>query len=400
MGVLTPEEAYEILDFLTATYATKAFQDELRKAWKDAGDKRLKKVAASRAICSKHVYPLITRYGFEASAAGQCQMFSECSKALGQFSLATENSALIQWLLDPDVQEEKPMSTSDLMSLLSKGSTGWAPSSKAVAARAKLAARYERDGFVAPLVALTPREVASTLAAYKRFQEEHQPRLNRSTSNGMNHAWLPWLRDLARHPAILSAVAEALGSRNLYLWTSEFFARAPGKSQESGTGIGWHKDAEASISRLHPVDRRHYVTALLALSPCDRHHGCLMARPTPPGSRGAEGKEVYLELEPGEISLHGPSTPHMGGLNASEETRYCIALRYIRASVRDRDSERLGRNMAFLVSGEDDHNNFDLMPEVPGEATEDGMELRERIIRRREVSGTLHSNWAWGMQLS
>jgi len=318
-------------------------------------------------------------------------MFSACHRVVGDS--AADKFWVIQWLLDPEQQAEQPLPADKLSLLCGR----LAPSSSSVAARTELSARYERDGFVFPLSMLRPQEVATALAAYKRFQEEHQPRLPDSTSNAMHHAWLPWLRDLARHPAILSAVSEALCTENLYLWTSEFFARKPGRSQESSTGIGWHKDAEASLSRLSPIDRRHYVTVFVALSKCDRHHGCLLARPTPPGSKANSGKAVAMELEPGEFSLHGSSTPHTGGMNASDETRYGIALRYIRASTRDLDAKVLGKNMAFLVSGEDERQNFEAMPELPGEATDEGMALRAKILHRRSLGGTVHSCWAWGV---
>jgi len=393
---LLPEEALEILDALMAVYATEAFQRELRKAWDAAGQQHHKKVAAVKDICTWHTYPVVTSYGFKASAEGQREMLSRSQMALTKTPAAADKLYLLQWLQDPDQQAAQPLPPDVLRCLFS----GEAPLSKAVSARVALSERYHRDGFVFPIFALGPGEVAEVLARVKHFQAEYQPRLKDDTSNAMNHVWLPWMRDLARNPAILSAVGEVLCTHSIYLWTSEFFARAPGKSQESSTGIGWHKDVLASHSRLTPIDRRHYVTVFVALTKCDRHHGCLLARPTRPGvkANGGGGEEVCLELEPGEVSLHGPSTPHTGGLNASDETRYAIALRYIRASTRDLDSESLGKNTALLVSGEDEKHNFDAMPELPEEGTDAGIELREKILLRRGMGGTFHSAWTYGMR--
>mmetsp|Transcript_63318 Transcript_63318/g.147477 ORF Transcript_63318/g.147477 Transcript_63318/m.147477 type:complete len:165 (-) Transcript_63318:179-673(-) len=150
-------------------------------------------------------------------------------------------------------------------------------------------------------------------------------------------------------------------------------------------GIGWHKDADTAHCRLSPVDRRHWVTAFVALSMCDREHGCLRVRPTQRCGR-VDPELVDLELLPGEFSLHGPSTVHMGGLNSSDEIRYGVALRYVRASTRDTHAEVLGKDMALLVSGSGKQkNNFIDIPEVPGEATEEGRMLRESILRQRRI---------------
>jgi len=257
------------------------------------------------------------------------------------------------------------------------------PSREAVQARAEVRSRYELDGFASPMHALTPEEVGTALAGFKRFEEQHCSLLCDGGANAMNHVWLPWLRDLARHPQIVDAVAEVFCTKNVYLYNSQLLTRAPGKSQQTAMGVGWHKDADSHFCRLSPVDRRHWVTAFVALSMCDREHGCLRVRPTQRCGR-VDPELVDLELLPGEFSLHGPSTIHTGGLNRSAETRYCIALRYIRATTRDTHAEMLGRDMALLVSGED-KGNFDLIPDLPGEASEEGRRLRESILRRRRM---------------
>lgn len=266
-----------------------------------------------------------------------------------------------------------------------------APSPQAMAARRELRERYESEGFAAPLYALGPKDVASALSGFKRFEEEHFPTVEEGSATSMNHVWLPWLRDLARHPLIVSAVQEVFCTKNVYLYNSQLLARAPGKSQQTAMGVGWHKDADSVFSRLSPVDRRHWVTAFVALSMCDRDHGCLRVRPTQRGGLvSAELVPVDLELLPGEFSLHGPSTVHTGGLNSSDETRCCVALRYIRASTRDTHADVLGRDMVLPVSGKG-KGHFDLIPEVEGEATEDGRKLRADILRRRRMGPSAHS---------
>mmetsp|Transcript_28031 Transcript_28031/g.63473 ORF Transcript_28031/g.63473 Transcript_28031/m.63473 type:complete len:326 (+) Transcript_28031:90-1067(+) len=251
---------------------------------------------------------------------------------------------------------------------------------------AAICGRYEKEGFVSPLRALNAREVGDALAGFKRFQDEHCQLLDQRSPTIMNHAWLPWMRDLAKHPAILKAVSAVLATKNIFLYNSQLLAREPGHSQMTSMGVGWHKDADPYYSRLSPVDRRHWVTAFVALSKCHRENGCLLVKKTDRGGWvEPDAGEEALELYPGEFSLHGPSTTHTGGLNTSDETRYAVALRFIRASTRDLHAEVLGREAALLVSGVDKHKNFDLMPEVEGEATEEGRLLRDGILHDRRM---------------
>mmetsp|Transcript_67031 Transcript_67031/g.148524 ORF Transcript_67031/g.148524 Transcript_67031/m.148524 type:complete len:341 (-) Transcript_67031:85-1107(-) len=264
-------------------------------------------------------------------------------------------------------------------------------SALALRARTECLMRYEKEGFVSPLYALDPEEIAEALAGFKRFEETHLYRVEQNGAFQMNHAWLPWLRDLARHPAIVSAVCTIFHTRNVYLYNSNLFARKPGRSQETEMGVGWHTDASSSFSRLQPVDRRHFCTVFVALTDCDREHGCLKVRPTAPGESGMCTLECDLPLKPGEFSLHGPSTPHTGGLNQSNEKRYCVALRYIRASTRDEHVDTLGKDICLLVAGKDEKGNFEAMPEVPGEATEEGLKLRKTVLKKRGIGPTSYS---------
>mmetsp|Transcript_79324 Transcript_79324/g.233035 ORF Transcript_79324/g.233035 Transcript_79324/m.233035 type:complete len:370 (-) Transcript_79324:83-1192(-) len=257
------------------------------------------------------------------------------------------------------------------------------PSQQAIQAWMDMRRLYELDGFISPLYALGPEEVATALAGFKRFERDHCRRLTDGGLTSMNHVWLPWLRDLAMNPKIVDAVCEVFCTKNVYLYNSQLLTRAPGRSQQTAMGVGWHKDADSHFCRLSPVDRRHWVTAFVALTVCDRDHGCLRVRPTE-RCKVVLPELVDLELLPGEFSLHGPSTIHTGGLNRSDETRYCIALRYIRGTTKDSHAELLGRDMALLVSGSD-KGNFDLIPEVEGEATEEGRALREGILRKRRM---------------
>jgi len=219
----------------------------------------------------------------------------------------------------------------------------------------KVMLSLELDGFVPRIPALSEREVSEALTGLKRWEDQHHLRIEKV---GVDNIWLPWLRSLAKNKAIVGAVAEAFGTRSVYLYGTVLFPLkagpplvGPGRDKETA----WRTDKEVGFARLHPVDRRHCVTALVALTPCDRLTGCLRVRPTSAGAGPTTSDaEVDLELRPGDFTLLGPCTPHAiwpgapGGGHAC-----CIALRYVRASVRDRKSKKYGRDCAVLVSGED-----------------------------------------------
>lgn len=228
-------------------------------------------------------------------------------------------------------------------------------------------AKFQRQGFYGPILGLTREETEAALQGFKRCVEARG-----SQSYSMLHASHPWLCGLAKHPWILDAVAVVLQSSGIYLISSHLFAREPGQSLQSATGLDWHRDGEQYLKRLCPVDSTHFVTAFLALSKCDRDHGCLSARPL------CGGDEVDLELQPGQFSLHGPFTEHTGKRNLSGEVRYCVALRYVAAGTRCLDEG----TPAMLVRGSDPAGHFEQIPEPVSEHDASGIQRRNAILRK------------------
>jgi len=90
-----------------------------------------------------------------------------------------------------------------------------------------------------------------------------------------------------------------------------------------------------------------------------------------------------LELRPGEFSLHGPSTKYSVCPNRTAEVLYAVVLRYVRASTADPQASLLGKERVLWASGTDDQHNFDPMPELPGEVTSEGAELRKAMMQQR-----------------
>lgn len=385
-------------------YTKPAFQNELHKEWRAAGDKPIKKAAARRRACLKVQGPLLKKHGLDVSWAGVLESMRASGDVINDPEIRLKQM-LLAWLVDPDAQIAEPISGlregCDLASAVERWKTeielglGRTPVVERLPAVDRICRQYQRDGFFAPLEGLDSKEVADALAGFMRFEEKHRARVDEDSVTVMHHAWLPWLRNLARHPAIVGAVMGAFQTNNredIYLYNTQLLARPAGKSLKTHMGVDWHKDGDLYTSHLAPIDRMHLVTVFVALSMCDRHHGCIRARPT---SKGGEVglQEIDLELRPGELSLHGPSTVHTAGLNMSCETRYCVALRYIRASTRCLHASSLGCECVLTMDGSASGTrrshgpeNFTAMPELPGEATEEGLALRERMLQRRRAA--------------
>lgn len=254
-------------------------------------------------------------------------------------------------------------------------------------------AYYRENGFVAPIAALSAQETA----AFRRRFEEYE-RANRgwyALSKGQKLYLLQtWARDIASHPVILDAVEDVLGP-DIFLWGLSLFVKEP---RDPGY-VSWHQD-----STYWGLSEPDVVTAWVALSSSNRESGCMKMLP---GSHRLEqlphndtleahnlltrGQEIavavderdaeYLELNPGEISLHNIRTVHGSEPNRSAERRIGVAMRYIAPHVRQINADR---DSAWLVRGEDRFGNF--VHEVPPERDMDEAARAEhdRIMKLRQ----------------
>jgi len=172
------------------------------------------------------------------------------------------------------------------------------------------------------------------------------------------------------------------------------------KEPGDGTHVSWHQDL--NYWGLDPAD---VTTAWLALSPATRESGCMQMLPsshlqfykhrdtddaTNLLSRGQtmvgdydESTAAYIELQPGEMSLHHGNTAHASGANSGDERRIGIAIRYLAAHVRSMD----GADSALLVRGRDTFGHFE--PEASPTADFDAAAMAEHdrvmAIRRAQL---------------
>lgn len=225
---------------------------------------------------------------------------------------------------------------------------------------------YASDGYLFPLPALAPDEVAQAQADLARSEALLGGRLE-GRNNQKPNLLFPWADRLVRHPRIVDAVAGILGP-DLLCWGSQFFMKQEGDP----AFVSWHQDG--TYWGLSSPD---VVTAWVALTPSTRQSGCLRVVPgthraqvphtdtfaeTNLLSRGQEiavtvneADAVDIELAPGEMSLHHVLLWHGSEPNRADHPRIGFAIRYVPTHLHQLDG---GKGSATLVRGVDRFGHF------------------------------------------
>lgn len=252
---------------------------------------------------------------------------------------------------------------------------------------------FHRDGFVAPVAVLSREETAAYRRRFEDYERGHDGWYALSKGQKI-HLLQTWVAELVRNPRILDAVEDVLGA-DIMCWGTSLFV----KNARDPHFVSWHQD-----STYWGLDKPDVVTAWVALSASTRRSGCMKMLP---GShtleqiphrdtlaehnlltRGQEiaievdeSKGAYIELNPGEISLHHVRTVHASEPNQADDRRIGVALRYIAPHVRQLSGER---DSAMLVRGEDRFGNFvhENAPECDMDAA--ALEEHARIMQLRQ----------------
>lgn len=205
--------------------------------------------------------------------------------------------------------------------------------------------RYQQDGYVSPLNALTAAEAARALADYQRIAtrlggEPRPPQLF------LLHLFHRWAWDLVRHPRILDAVERILGP-NVLVWDSSVFPK-PARSKGF---VSMHQDGT-----YWGLEQGEVLTAWIALTESTRANGCLRGVPgshrlpiqrhedthipenlLTRGQRiaaaGVAEAAVDIELRAGQTSLHHVRLIHGSHANDSDQPRIGYAVRYVTPDV-------------------------------------------------------------------
>jgi non-heme Fe2+,alpha-ketoglutarate-dependent halogenase len=234
-------------------------------------------------------------------------------------------------------------------------------------------AAYRHDGFLFPIPALTPNEIATCLAGLARLEADLGCAVADADVKWRSHAYAhaPWFDTLIRHPRILDAIEDVIGP-NILVWTSTFFIKEP----HSPTFAAWHQDG--TYFGLEPEEQ---VCAWVALTDATREAGCmeqLSSHGAPRQYRHAalglansinragqtiteefdQSNPVAMALPAGSFSLHHELAVHRSAPNNASHRRVGIGLNYLPTHVR---VEGPVRCCAMLVRGEDRYGHFDLI---------------------------------------
>jgi len=231
--------------------------------------------------------------------------------------------------------------------------------------------QFKREGYVAPLRAVTTEQVRE----FRRRIEGFEEKLGHDSEGYFKikaHIAAPWMVDLAFHPTVVDAVEDLIGP-NILLLGSSLFA----KQARDPRFVSWHQD-----SAYFGLTPHKEVTAWIAFTDSNEGNGCVRVMPrTHLGpaldheerlgtdthnmlSRAQtitsldEAKAVNLVLNAGEFSLHHEQTAHASHANASDDRRIGLAFFYIPTSV----ASSKVRRSALLVRGTDEYKHWDSDP--------------------------------------
>jgi len=227
-------------------------------------------------------------------------------------------------------------------------------------------AAYRHRGFHFPIPALDSSEVAEFRRKLENYETQSGGPI-KAEMRDRSHVLFTWIDEMIRHPKILDVVEDVLGP-NILCWNTSFFikeARDPGF-------VSWHQDAT-----YWGLSSSEVATVWIAISPSNKISGCmkfiagthqkqvrhedtfdknnLLTRGQEIAVEVDEAEAVYVELMPGQASLHHVLLFHGSEPNRSDDRRIGLAIRYIPTHLR----QAVGaRDWATLVRGKDEYRHF------------------------------------------
>lgn len=196
---------------------------------------------------------------------------------------------------------------------------------------------FAQNGYVSGVPLLTDSETANArskvLALISAFGDDREVIRNVAS-------YMTWAYDLATRPLLLNQIEEIVGPEILLLG-SMLLLKSPG----SASVVLWHAD---QAFQNHPGS--NHVAAWLALNPSNQANGCVKVvagshlHSHPHHQVDSPNNQVkkaltlvdvpdpeqvrYLELTPGQFSLHNPQIVHGSEANTSDVLRIGLILRY------------------------------------------------------------------------
>lgn len=251
--------------------------------------------------------------------------------------------------------------------------------------------RYQRDGILFPVPALSSGEAARFRGAF----EELAGRLGGRPSAqdvGQTHLYFRWAYELATHPAILDRVEGVLGP-DILVWTVSIFPKYP---RDPGY-ISWHQDGT-----YWGLDSPQVMTAWVALTDSTVENGCMRVVPGShrnpilrhrdtyaPHNLLSRGQEVQVDvdekaavdvvLRAGQMSLHHVNIIHGSNPNPSAQSRVGFAIRFTTPKTKQIEGEP---PTAVLARGRDDYHHFELLVEPPALSLDEAVAAQQAAAQR------------------
>jgi len=166
-------------------------------------------------------------------------------------------------------------------------------------------------------------------------------------------------------------IIERIRGPNLALFSTHFICKPAG----NGKRVPWHEDSAYWRGQVEPME---VVTVWLAIDPSTKLNGCMKVIPrSHQGPRkgfsdydpvdlthsvfGSEIKkeqrederQVYLELQPNECSLHDARTMHASEPNTSQIRRCGWTLRFASSAAKFNTEMFAGAHQVYLARGRD-----------------------------------------------
>ena len=222
-------------------------------------------------------------------------------------------------------------------------------------------ARFERDGYLAPLE-FRPAEEMKVLRPALDKALKCQPGLRGGDCWSARHQDCRLVYDICSSPSIVDPVASLLGP-DVLIWNSVFINKEQGARE-----VPWHQDRDFLL-----LDPCVNVAVWLAIDDATVENGCLQVVA---GSHGAylphiprthayefdatadipdsaKKKAVNVELKAGQFILFHKQLLHHSAANASNKRRLGLAMRYTVPGVKVKTDSFFEGYCVYPVKGND-----------------------------------------------
>ncbi len=262
----------------------------------------------------------------------------------------------------------------------------------------QIAKDLQSNGFCFPIDVFAEAEAGAYRAELEGLEREASGlKLGNKDQLNYPHLLFRFAYEIASSPRLLDAVEAVIGP-DIMLWGSSFFIKEPGAKSY----VSWHQDL-----RYWGLEKQEaLVSAWLALSPATRANGCMRflagshRRPLVEHrdsfsddnilTRGQEAAmEIdeaavrFVELRPGQASLHHGRLLHASAPNHAAERRIGYVMNFVSPSNRQVVG---GKDYAVLLRGEDRFGHFEQVPPPESDLSEAARSWHARVLKAQNES--------------